>query len=195
MRRYAAAPPLPSPRDCFLLPSWPYRFLMPPKKNPKGVPEHSPGLHRKGATPGGRICLKPSPERAAQTPGMVGFCATLSGLSSAYISTRGRREARQPRAVFRSPSRASMRTCATFCALLFCCPDGTLPRKNAPDGKRKGCPEKTGSPFSAGIGSGGRRSRNSRHRPCCRSLCTAPPADTGTAGGCGRWRRPSHGWR
>ena len=59
-----------------------------------------------GATPGRRICLKPSPERAAQTPGMAGLCATLSGLLPTGVPTRGRREARQPRAVLRSPFRA-----------------------------------------------------------------------------------------
>ncbi len=50
--------------------------------------------------------MKISPVRAAQTPGMAGFCATLSGLSPAGVPTRGRREARQPLAVFRSPCRA-----------------------------------------------------------------------------------------
>ena len=75
-------------------------------RNPNGVPDHSPGLRRIGATPARRICLKPSPERAAQTPGMSGLCATLSGLLPAGVPTRGRREARQPRAVLRSPFRA-----------------------------------------------------------------------------------------
>ena len=37
---------------------------------------------------------------------MPGFCATLAGLSPAGVPTRGRREARQPRAVLRSPYRA-----------------------------------------------------------------------------------------
>ena len=50
--------------------------------------------------------MKNSPERAAQTPAMAGFCATLSGLPPPNIPTRGRRVARQPRAVIRSPCRA-----------------------------------------------------------------------------------------
>ncbi len=80
----------------------------PAKKSgtPKGVPEHSPGLRRIGATPGRRICLKYSPERAAQTTDAAGFCATLSELTPKGLPTRGRREARQPRAVLRSPIRA-----------------------------------------------------------------------------------------
>ncbi len=72
---------------------------------PKGVPDHSPGLRRIGATPGRRI-LPGSPVRAAQTLGMPGFCATLSWLSPSGGTTRGRRETRQPRAAIRSPFRA-----------------------------------------------------------------------------------------
>ena len=59
-----------------------------------------------GATPGRRIYLKISPVRAAQTPGIAGFCATLAGLSPAGVPTRGRRETRQPRAVLRRSIRA-----------------------------------------------------------------------------------------
>ncbi len=72
---------------------------------PKGFRNTARGCAA-GATPGRRIFLKISPVRAAQTPGMAGFCAILSGLSPAGVPTRGRREMHQPRAVFRSPIRA-----------------------------------------------------------------------------------------
>ncbi len=75
-------------------------------RTPKGAPDHSPGLRLTGATPGRRICLKPSPERAAQTPAMAEFCATLSGLTPKGVPARRRRDGHQPQAVLRSPFRA-----------------------------------------------------------------------------------------
>ncbi len=52
---------------------------------------------------------------------MAAFSATLSGLPPTNIPTRGRREARQPRAVVRSPCRAfptEIRRCGTFCEMI-----------------------------------------------------------------------------
>ncbi len=46
---------------------------------PQGVPDHSPGLRRTGATPGRRFCLKYCPERAAQTTVITDFAQPFPG--------------------------------------------------------------------------------------------------------------------
>ena len=48
-------------------------------RNLERAPDHSPGLRRKGATPGKRICFKVSPERAAQTTAIADFAQPFPG--------------------------------------------------------------------------------------------------------------------
>ena len=82
-----------------------YHFLQPGIREPrKGFRNTARGCAAQTLPRVGGF-LKISPVRAAQTPARAGFCATLSGLSPADLPTRGRREARQPRAVYRSPFR------------------------------------------------------------------------------------------